>query len=211
MTALGPHLLGLLSALLAGPATLGLVLALNHFGTARPPEARSREVAFQVAPPPPRKPPERPEERRPPPPRRAARPVAAPPAPTLAADLSGVDLDLPGFQPEPLRAVDEAVLGDLADVVHTESTVDRRPVPRLTTPIEVPAQARARNLSGRLLLSVLIGADGAVKRVKVLEAEPPGVFEAAAIGAVSTWTFEPATYEGRPVEVWASLPVEFNP
>lgn len=209
--ALRAHLLGLACALLAGPATLGAVIGLNRLGSARAPEARSREVSFQVEPPPPRTPPPRPERQKPPPPQRAPRHAPLPPLPSLAADLSGVDVDLPAFQPEALRAVEETVLGDLEDVVHTEATVDRRPTPRLQTPIEVPAAARARNLAGRLVLSVLIGDDGQVRRVKVLEADPPGVFEEATVRAVSGWVFEPATYKDRPVEVWATLPIEFKP
>lgn len=205
------HLLGLACALLAGPATLGVVLGLNRLGAAKKPEARAREVSFQVEPTAKPPPPPKPEQQKPPPPRRAPRHAPLPPLPALAAELSGVDVDLPAFQPEPLRAVEDAVLGDLEDVVHTESTVDRRPTPRVTSPIEVPPAARARNLAGRVVLSVLIGDDGAVRRVKVLEAEPPGVFEDAAVRAVSSWTFEPATYKDRPVEVWATLPIEFTP
>ena len=208
--ALRAHLFGMACALLGAPATVGAALAMNRLGASKAPEARAREVAFEVVTPPkPPRPKEEPPEKRPPP-RRTSR-APSPPAPALAAELPGVDLDLAAFQPERLAAVDERVLGDLDDVVHTESTVDRRPVARSTSPIDVPAGARARNLSGRVVLSLLIGADGAVKRVKVIEAEPPGVFEEAAIRSVSTWTFEPATYRDRPVEVWATLPVEFAP
>lgn len=203
-------MIGLVCTLLGTPATIGAALAMNRLGASREPERRMREVAFEVASPPkPPRPKEEQPERKTPPRRASSR--AAPPAPSLAAELPGVDLDLAAFRPEGLSAVDERVLGDLEDVVHTESTVDRRPVARVTSPIEVPAGARARNQSGRVLLSLLIGADGAVKRVKVLEADPPGVFEEAAIRSVSTWVFEPATYRDRPVEVWATLPVEFAP
>ncbi|MEZ6187574.1 MAG: energy transducer TonB [Planctomycetota bacterium] len=107
--------------------------------------------------------------------------------------------------------MNDEVLGDLDEVVHTEDTVDSRPVPRETTPIEVPARAKAQHLGGRLVLSLLIGADGRVRQARVLEADPPGVFEDAALVAVRGWVFEPATYQGRPVEVWATLPVEFAP
>ncbi len=208
------HVTGVMAALAGAPATLGLVLTLNRAVAGPPPDAGPRDVAFQVQAPPPRPKPRPPEEQQRPPrqaPRNAPR-VALPSAPTLGAELSGVDVGLSAFADGALDAVraDDA-LGDLDDVVHTEDTVDARPQPRLTTPIEVPAAARARNLSGRVVLSLRIGADGRVKAARVLEADPPGVFEEAALSAVRGWEFAPATYRDRAVEVWATLPIEFQP
>lgn len=206
------HLVGLAATLLGAPATLGLVLVLNRAVTGPPNDAGPRDVTFQVQPPAPKPKPKPQAPQRPPrqAPRSAPR-AALPPAPSLGAALSGVDVGLSTFAFDPLDAVPDEALGDLSDVVHTEDTVDSRPQPRLTTPIEVPPAARARNLSGRVVLSLLIGADGRVKAVKVLQADPPGVFEDAAISAVRGWEFTPATYRDRPVEVWASLPIEFQP
>lgn len=204
------HLAAFLCMALAAPATLAAVLTLNRYGS--PPEQVSgpREIQFEVKPPPPPKPPKQ-ERRRPQRRRQSPRRAPLPPPPDLGAQLSGVDLGLGDLQLSSLDAVSDQVLGDMDDVVHTESTVDTRPVPRETTPIEVPAVAKARNLSGHVLLNVLIGKEGQVLQVKVLEADPEGVFEDAVIQAVRNWTFEPATYRDRPVEVWATLPVEFQP
>ncbi|MGE0711436.1 MAG: energy transducer TonB [Planctomycetota bacterium] len=206
-----PHAGGLAVMLLAAPATLAGVLALNRYSTASEAAPATREVSFQVEPPAPK--PKAPPKRRAEPRRQARAPQRAllPPPPSLGPALSGVDLGLDAFKPQGLAGVADAALGDLQQVVHTEETVDRRPQPRVTTPIEVPAAARSRNLSGRLLLSLLIGKDGRVRQAKVLEAEPAGVFDAAALSAVRTWEFEPATYRGEPVEVWAALPIQFQP
>lgn len=208
---LAPHALGLVLALGAAPATLAGVLALNSVTDGRTKATGPREVAFEVAPPPP--PPPKPKPRKSKQRPRPAQPQrrALPPPPSLGPQLSGVDVGAGAFAPTRLQSIDEAALGNLEDVVHTEDTVDERPRPRVQTPIEVPASARARNLSGRLVLSLLIGKDGTVRQAKVLEAEPPGVFEAAALAAVRTWEFDPATYHGQPVEVWATLPVQFQP
>lgn len=206
------HVTGLLATLVGAPATLALVLVLNRAVAGPPQDAGPHDVTFQLQPPPP-KPKPKPEERQRPQrqaPRNAPR-VSLPPAPSLGADLSGVDVGLSTFAYDALEAVPDEALGDLSDVVHTEETVDSRPQPRATTPIQVPAAARARNLSGRVVLSLLIGADGRVKAVKVLQADPPGVFEDAVIAAVRGWEFSPATYRDRPVEVWATLPIEFQP
>lgn len=206
------HAMGLVATLVGAPATLGLVLALNRAVAGPPQDTGPRDVTFQVQTPPPKpKPkPEEPQRQQRPAPRNAPR-VALPAAPSLGAELSGVDVGLSTFAYDALDTVPDEALGDLSDVVHTEETVDSRPQPRVTTPIDVPAAARARNLSGRVVLSVRIGSDGRVKALKVLESEPPGVFEDAVLAAVRGWEFAPATYRDRPVEVWATLPIEFQP
>lgn len=206
------HLAGLLVTALCAPATLLLVLAMNRAVAAPDKDRGGGEVSFQVQqqapkPKPVKKEPPPPERRAP----RSATRAAAPPAPSLGSELSGVDVGLSAFGVDPLETVSDDALGDLGDVVHTEETVDSRPTPRVTTPIDVPADARARNLSGRVVLSLRIGADGSVRAVKVLESTPPGVFDAVVTAAVRGWEFEPATYRGQPVEVWATLPVEFSP
>lgn len=206
---LAAHAAGLLLTLAATPVTLGLVLAMNR---PVPPPAADRlrgEVAFAVKPPPRPKPPaEQRQERRSAPqgPR-----VALPPAPALGAELSGVDVGLGTLDLDPVGEVADEALGDLKDVVHTEETVDTRPAPRSTTPIEVPPAAQARNQAGRVVVSLRIGPDGAVRAARVVQADPPGVFDAAVLAAVRQWQFEPATYRGQPVEVWATLPIEFQP
>lgn len=205
------HLAGLCVTALCAPATLLLVLAMNRAVAAPENDRAGGEVSFQVQ----QAPRPKPVKKEPPPPeRRAPRSTtraALPPAPSLGSELSGVDVGLSAFGVDPLETVSDEALGDLGDVVHTEETVDSRPTPRVTTPIEVPPDARARNLSGRVVLSLRIGADGAVRGMKVLESSPPGVFDAVVMAAVRGWEFEPATYRGQPVEVWATLPVEFSP
>jgi protein TonB len=44
----------------------------------------------------------------------------------------------------------------------------------------------------------------------VLEAQPAGVFDDVAVAGVQTWKFEPATYRGENVRVWATQRVRFN-
>ena len=61
-----------------------------------------------------------------------------------------------------------------------------------------------------MILSVLIGPTGQVERVKVLEAQPAGVFDDVAAAGVQTWKFEPATYRGENVRVWATQRVRFD-
>ena len=70
-------------------------------------------------------------------------------------------------------------------------------------PIEKPAAiqyvdaARADGKEGRLLLELSVGEDGAVGRVAVLSSVHPAL-DAAAVAAVKTWRFAPATRCGKP-------------
>lgn len=132
------------------------------------------------------------------------------PLPDLGTNLSSIQIEIPDYRFEDVGAMSDSLLGDLVDVVMTEDAVDTRPVPRMQTPIDYPPRARANNLEGRVVLSILIGSDGLVKKVKVLESMPPGIFEQVVLAAVTTWVFEPATYKSKCVEVWATLPIEFS-
>lgn len=74
-----------------------------------------------------------------------------------------------------------------------------KPVPLVRTPdIEYTAQARADGVEGRLVLSVIISADGSVARVDVVSAVEAAL-DAAAVAAVKLWRFKPSTACGKPV------------
>jgi protein TonB len=66
-------------------------------------------------------------------------------------------------------------------------------------------------LSGKVVLGLVVDETG-----KVTEAAPAGQgarqdFAAAAIRAVRTWTFTPATKNGVPVKTRITVRIEFNP
>jgi TonB family protein len=71
--------------------------------------------------------------------------------------------------------------------------------------------AGTEKLSGKVLLELLVGADGNVKDVKVISAEPVGVFEQASIEAARTWHITPALEHGKPVPHRVRVPVWFEP
>src|SRR5699024_10428334 len=73
-----------------------------------------------------------------------------------------------------------------------------------------PADALDSRTSGKVVMRVLVGTDGNVKDVVVEESVPAGVFEAASIEAVRKWQFNPAIKDGKPVEDWLRIPVEFE-
>ena len=71
-----------------------------------------------------------------------------------------------------------------------------------------PPDAVAAQLSGMVILDVVIGKDGSVVDAKVLRPIP--MFEAAALEAVRQWKYTPSTLNGEPVEVLLIVTVHFK-
>jgi TonB family protein len=78
-------------------------------------------------------------------------------------------------------------------------------------PPRYPADAVTRKIGGRVVLKLLVGADGKVKNVKVESSKPSGVFDKVAIEAATDWKFNPSTSHGKAVEGWVRVPVDFVP
>ena len=72
-----------------------------------------------------------------------------------------------------------------------------------------PEEARHARIQGVVILQTIINTAGAVTDVKVLKGLPSGLTEAA-VEAVSSWRFEPATLEGKPVAVYYLVTVSFS-
>jgi protein TonB len=200
-------LVALLSGTIGFAAVLAAIIVMNQQsqlkalksgGTATIIEAQRRE-----------KPPaEQRVERREPPKRT---PPRSAPAPDLAgAGLEGLDFGLPTYAQEDLSEMAGNLLGDARDTVMTDDAVDVAPRPIVQPPMPYPPRAKAQGLQGYVLLSVLISPTGSVERVKVLEADPPGVFDDVAVAGVQQWKFEPAQYQGEAVRVWARQRVRFG-
>jgi len=66
---------------------------------------------------------------------------------------------------------------------------------------DYPADARAKGIEGYVVVGYDVTSAGRVSNARVLRAEPAGVFDAAAIGAVRTWVFNPPLIDGEPQPV----------
>ena len=137
---------------------------------------------------------------------------STPPSPMkgLDSNISGIDLGLPQFQLQNFADMGDSVLGDMSKVVMTEDSVDVVPKVRQRSAMKYPAKARAKGLTGYVLMNLLINGQGEVLKVRVLESSPPGVFDDVAIEGVKSWRFDAATYQGEPVQVWAKQKISFN-
>lgn len=67
-------------------------------------------------------------------------------------------------------------------------------------------------VSGTVMVQGLVGKDGRVFEVKIVQSVPdyPELDEAAS-AAVRRWTFKPASANGKPVAVWVAIPIKFTP
>ena len=105
-------------------------------------------------------------------------------------------------------------LFSFASVLMAESTihtkVDENPQPLRTPPPAYPAQLKQDNVSGMVLLDVVINDEGAVTEVAVVKSTLAD-FEAPSLQAVKAWRFRPGMISGKPVAVRLRLPVKFTP
>lgn len=203
--------LGALLVMAAGTVgVLAVTLVINAFTEPPPKPAASERASFQVerrARPKKAQPRPRPRPR----PHRQAPRATAPP-PVVAAAISGVDLGLTSSAAFDADQAARDLLGDsdrAADLVMTEASVDEPPRASRRVPPRFPPRARADGVEGSVTLRLLISEAGEVQQVKVVSAQPAGVFDEAAADAVRQWQFEPATYKGQRVKVWARQTVRF--
>ena len=87
---------------------------------------------------------------------------------------------------------------------------DREFMPLSRTPPQYPYQATRRRIEGWVRVSFLVTETGSVEDIVLLESEPEGIFDRAAIRAVSKWKFKPRIVDGQPVAARAEQVVEFR-
>lgn len=63
-----------------------------------------------------------------------------------------------------------------------------------------PPGAKAEGIEGYVVVRYDVTAQGMVVNAEVVEAEPEGVFEEAALASIVHWRFRAATVGGKPVE-----------
>jgi len=69
---------------------------------------------------------------------------------------------------------------------------------------------RQRNIGGEVKVKFLVGTDGMVSNISILEANPKGLFDEAVKTAVAGWKFSPGKIDGRAVPSWVVTNVLFN-
>ena len=68
-------------------------------------------------------------------------------------------------------------------------------------PLRYPPKAKRYKYVGQVIVKFGVGADGRVTDPFVVAAEPPGVFERAALTHVKSYKYNPPLHNGQPVVV----------
>lgn len=151
--------------------------------------------------------------REPPPPR--------PKPPPAMQPLPQVELPRPNVLPPRLRAPKVSLdlplqldgdpyLGDMLAESGPPVMLARDLTPLVTPPPFYPRTARVRRRQGFVEVEFTVDKEGGVRDIRVIGADPPGLFERAAKRAISRWKFEPHRVEGEAVAVRARQRVEFK-
>jgi protein TonB len=91
------------------------------------------------------------------------------------------------------------------------------PAPPEKTPLELlsrsepafPPKSLKRARGGGIVLKLLVNEKGRVSRVLVDQGTPYKDLEAAAVGAVLSWKYRPATEDGAAVKAWTTAEFDF--
>lgn len=129
-----------------------------------------------------------------------------PEAPAVDGESAGDIAAASGGAPtEPMGpAVPMALLED--PEYYPARLLDRLPMPLAEVVLQYPDAAAEAEVSGRVVLLLMIDELGVVVDATVIEADPPGYFEEAAIESFREVLFQPAYRHGRAVK--SRLPVE---
>ncbi len=72
-----------------------------------------------------------------------------------------------------------------------------------------PSDAKAKHISGQVLLHAIISKEGTIEDLEVISAPAEDLAEAA-VDAVSQWRYKPYTLDGKPTEVDTTVTVNFS-
>jgi TonB family protein len=96
-----------------------------------------------------------------------------------------------------------------SDTVYEVGNGVTAPLPVYSPNPEYVDRARREKISGIVSLSMTVTAEGKVRDLKVTKGLGKGL-DKQALAAVSTWRFEPATKDGKPVAVHINLDVTYK-
>lgn len=190
-------------------SALGMVVAMNEFSEPMVDRELAGATEIEVTAPP--RPKARPTVEQPKPkPKKAPR---TPPAPALAAlssGLSGIAVDIPALQLGDLGAGAKDLLGTEDEVTYTAETVDTPPRPTRQAAIQYPARLRQKGVEGYVELGFFVNASGDVEGVRVIDSQPPEVFDEVVLEGFRDWGWQAAQYEGKPVRIWTTKRFTFS-
>ncbi|WP_350432653.1 TonB family protein [Shewanella sp. H8] len=139
--------------------------------------------------------------------------TAAKVAPPLTMNLpimAGV-ADTPVHQPIFVApSIDSTPLPSLGPMTMGIKDVDQPPELLKYIQPQMPIAGRKYKDGGKVLLRLIVEANGLVSQVNILESNPEKVFDDSATQAARKWRFKPAILSGEAVKVFVDVPINFK-
>jgi len=73
-----------------------------------------------------------------------------------------------------------------------------------------PASARRRNIEGWVQVQFIVNEYGQPEQIRVLAADPEGIFDSSVINSIGHWRFRPGTINGTAVRVLVEQTIRFQ-
>ncbi|NLZ16560.1 MAG: TonB family protein [Desulfobulbaceae bacterium] len=73
-----------------------------------------------------------------------------------------------------------------------------------------PPSARRRNIEGWVQVQFIVNEHGQPEQIRILAAEPEGVFDASVVNSISRWRFRPGMVKGAAVRVLVEQTIRFQ-
>lgn len=127
-------------------------------------------------------------------------------APPQAVEPPPPPVEAPSAEPPAETEVAAAPSGGVYPAVPPGGS---QPVVIRRTPPRYPSSARRAGIEGIVVVRAIIRRDGSVDDVEVLRDLPNGLGDAAA-DAVRNWRFRPAEYQGRPIDVYYTVTINYR-
>lgn len=90
-------------------------------------------------------------------------------------------------------------------------STERPPSPMLLAAAPLPTEACTRRIPGQVRLEVTTDPDGRITGARILDADPPALFDATALAIARNSRMAPAFQAGEPVAATALLTLRFDP
>lgn len=140
-----------------------------------------------------------------------ALPSIKPTNPGSGLSGDGLSFGIPLFDEAGFADIaDNGLLDSFANKAMDKDSVDSAPRVMKRSPVVYPELARRQGISGYVTMNVLISESGNVEDVEIIESRPEEIFDLKADSTIRRWKFEPATYNGKKVKVWAMQKIVFK-
>ena len=115
-----------------------------------------------------------------------------------------------GFASGEFNSVRQDIDGAVAKQNFLSNVVDAGDLTLIkSVPPVYPRQAELKKTQGWVVLDFTVTENGAVGDIAVHSTSAPGVFDAAAIGALSQWRYKAAMRDAKPVRQRARIRIRF--